>query len=110
RAGSSCAGLGFFNNAAKTAATFDVFFWLQVTNFDVSLFCSAPNSADHIDIDILVRHTHAALLKTYAVGQDNSALRRPISSKLLDATGEREAIHSGRLALRRSRSLNDEKA
>jgi hypothetical protein len=40
------AGLGF---ALNTTATFDVFYWLQVTNFDV-LFDSASNGANHFDV------------------------------------------------------------
>jgi hypothetical protein len=46
-----CAGFGIARNAATT---FDVFFWLQVTNFDVSLLHSAPNGADHTHIVIFV--------------------------------------------------------
>ena len=42
----ACDGFGFARN---TATTFDVFFWLQVTNFDVLLH-STPNGADYIDI------------------------------------------------------------
>src|SRR6266404_4445123 len=67
---------GCFHISRNTATTFDVFFWLQVTNFDVSLLRSAPNGADHIDIDIFLLHTctppEARLIKTYALGQDNS--------------------------------------
>src|SRR5262249_41289830 len=33
----------------KTTAPFDVFYWLQVTNFDV-LFDSAPKGANHFDV------------------------------------------------------------
>src|SRR6266498_3886069 len=71
---------GCFHNTRSPAPTFDVFFWLQVTNFDVPLLCSAPNGADHIDIDIFVFHTctppDARLIKTYALGQDNSVSLR----------------------------------
>ena len=45
-ASAACDGFGF---ARKTAAPFDVFYWLQVTNFDV-LFDSAPKGADHFDV------------------------------------------------------------
>src|SRR5215471_17447354 len=68
---------GCSHGARNTAATFDVFFWLQVTNLCVSLLCSAPNGADHFDIDIFVLHTCAppaqrtpGLFITYALGQD----------------------------------------
>jgi hypothetical protein len=43
----ACDGFGFARNAATT--TFDVFYWLQVTNFD-GLLNSAPNGPDYIDI------------------------------------------------------------
>jgi hypothetical protein len=42
----ACDGFGFPRN---TATTFDVFYWLQVTNFDV-LLNSAPNGPDYINI------------------------------------------------------------
>jgi hypothetical protein len=45
-ASAACAGFGFARN---TAATFDVFYWLQITNFD-GLLSSAPNGPDYIDI------------------------------------------------------------
>src|SRR5207249_12074196 len=37
----ACGGCGFGRNAAATPL--HLFFWLQVTNFDVSLFYWAPN-------------------------------------------------------------------
>ena len=43
---SAGAGFGF---ALNTATTFDVFYWLQVTNFDV-LFDSTPNRANHFHV------------------------------------------------------------
>jgi hypothetical protein len=43
----TCAGAGFIRN---TATTFDVFYRLQVTKFDVPLLQSAPNRLDYIDI------------------------------------------------------------
>ena len=48
----ACDGFGFARN---TATTFDVFYWLQVTNFDV-LLDSAPNGPDYIDIWGLCLH------------------------------------------------------
>ena len=48
----ACDGFGFARN---TATTFDVFYWLQVTNFDV-LVNSAPNGLDYIDILGLCLH------------------------------------------------------
>jgi hypothetical protein len=50
------AGFGFALNAA---ATFDVFYWLQITNFD-ALFDSAPNGANHFDVwDLCIRTLNA---------------------------------------------------
>jgi hypothetical protein len=49
----ACDGFGFARN---TATTFDVFYWLQVTNFDVRLLNSAPNGPDYIDIVGLCLH------------------------------------------------------
>jgi hypothetical protein len=49
----ACDGFGFARN---TATTFDVFYWLQVTNFDVPLLNSAPNGPDYIDIVGLCLH------------------------------------------------------
>jgi hypothetical protein len=49
----ACDGFGFARN---TTTTFDVFYWLQVTNFDVRLLNSAPNGPDYIDIVGLCLH------------------------------------------------------
>jgi hypothetical protein len=48
----ACDGFGFARN---TATTFDVFYWLQVPNFDV-LLNSAPSGPDYIDIVGLCLH------------------------------------------------------
>jgi hypothetical protein len=55
-ASAACAGFGF---AVNTATTFDVFYWLQVMNFDV-LFDSAPNGANHFDVQDFGIHTKIA--------------------------------------------------
>ena len=55
----ACDGFGFARN---TATTFDVFYWLQVTNFDVRLLNSAPNGPD--DIDIVGLCLHAQLIRS----------------------------------------------
>ncbi len=60
----ACAARDAFRFARNTATTFDVFFWLQVTNFDVSLLRSTPNGADHIDIDIFVLCLHGQLFRS----------------------------------------------
>jgi hypothetical protein len=44
----TCAASGGFGFARDTAATFDVFYWLQVTNF--SFLKSAPNGLNYIDV------------------------------------------------------------
>jgi hypothetical protein len=46
-ASAACDGFGF---ARKTAAPFDVFYWLQVTNFDVLSDSGTPSGADHFDV------------------------------------------------------------
>jgi hypothetical protein len=45
----ACGGFGF---ARITSATFDVFYWLQVTNYGVRyvLFDSAPSGSNYIDV------------------------------------------------------------
>jgi hypothetical protein len=53
----ACDGFGF---ARTTATTFDVFYWLEVTNFNV-LLNSAPNGPDHIDIFRLCLHALSPL-------------------------------------------------
>ena len=48
-ASAACGGFGF---APNTAAAFDVFYWLQVTNYGVLyvLFNSAPSGSNYIDV------------------------------------------------------------
>ena len=58
------AGFGFTCNSA---ATFDVFYWLQVTNIDVPILHSAPNGANYIDIFALWIHRHS-FVATFALG------------------------------------------
>ena len=57
-ASAACDGFGFARN---TAATFDVFYWIQVTNFDV-LFDSAPSRSNYIDVWDLCIHAQNGLL------------------------------------------------
>jgi len=58
-ASAACGGFGFARN---TAATFDVFYWLQVTNYGVPyvLFDSAPSGSNYIDIWDLCFHAQTA--------------------------------------------------
>src|SRR5206468_11818384 len=61
----ACDGFGFSRN---TATTFDVFYWLQVTNFDV-LLNSAPSGLDYIDILGLCLHAPPNyFVATFALG------------------------------------------
>ena len=60
----ACAACHGFGIARNTATTFDVFFWLQLTNFDVSLLQSTPNGPDHIDVDIFVWWLHDLLFRS----------------------------------------------
>ena len=57
------AAFGKFGFALKTAATFDVFYWLQVTNYGVRyvLFDSPPSGSNHIDIWDLCLHFSSGL-------------------------------------------------
>ena len=53
----ACGGGGFVRDATAIT-TFDVFYWLQVTNFDV-LLNSAPSGPDYIDIVVLCLHAQS---------------------------------------------------
>src|SRR5262249_17164511 len=53
--------------ARNTASTFDVFYRLQVTNFDVPLLQSAPNRPDYIDTLALWLHGQL-FLGAFALG------------------------------------------
>jgi hypothetical protein len=57
----ACDGFGIARN---TATTFDVFSWLQVTNFDVSLPQAVPSGPDYIDIVIFVLRLHGQLFRS----------------------------------------------
>ena len=56
------AARGGFGPARNTAATFDVFYWLQVTNYGVLcvLFDSAPSGSNYIDVWDLFLHLQMA--------------------------------------------------
>jgi hypothetical protein len=59
----ACDGFGFARN---TATTFDVFYWLQVTNFNV-LLNSAPNGPDYIDIWGLCLHVSFCFISRVSI-------------------------------------------
>ena len=52
------AACGGFGRARNTAATFDAFYWLQVTNYGLLyvLFDSAPSGSNYIDVWDLCLH------------------------------------------------------
>jgi len=56
------AAFGGFEFTLKTAATFDVFYWLQVTNYGVLyvLFDAAPSGSNYIDVWDLCLHAQTA--------------------------------------------------
>jgi hypothetical protein len=60
----ACGGFGFARN---TAATFDVFYWLQVTNYGVLyiLFDSAPSGSNYTDVWDLCLHAQTRLLNYF---------------------------------------------
>jgi hypothetical protein len=61
----ACEGFGFARN---TATTLDVFYWLQVTNFDVLvLLNSAPNGPDYIDIWGLCLHVSFCFISRVSI-------------------------------------------
>jgi hypothetical protein len=80
----SCAPCDGFGIARNTATTFDVFFWLQVTNFDVSLLHSAPNGANHTHIVIFVLCLHGPnyFAATFALGCPTNPINASIFSAL----------------------------
>jgi len=63
-AGGASAAFGGFGFALKTAATFDVFYWLEVTNYGVLYvpFDSTPSGSNYIDVWDLCLHAQTASL------------------------------------------------
>jgi len=61
-AGGASATFGGFGFALKTAATFYVFYWPQVTNYGVLyvLFDSAPSGSNYVDVWDLCLHAQIA--------------------------------------------------
>jgi hypothetical protein len=76
---------GGFGFALKTATTFDVFYWLQVTNYGVLdvLFDSAPSGSNYIDVwDLCLHAQTAATIISSQPFSDES--RREQAEKLFD--------------------------
>lgn len=67
-ASAACGGFGFARN---TAATFDVFYWRQVTNFD-GFFDPAPNGLDYMDVWDLCLHAQTASPNYFVDAEENS--------------------------------------
>jgi hypothetical protein len=63
-ASASCGGFGFARN---TATTFDVLYWLQVTNFDVLLNSAPPNGLDYIDVWGLCLHVSFCFISRVSI-------------------------------------------
>ncbi len=61
-ASAACGGFGFARN---TAATFDVFYWLQVTNYGVLyvLFDSAPSGSMFVRVRDVMRTNRSPLFE-----------------------------------------------
>jgi ATP-dependent Clp protease ATP-binding subunit ClpB len=81
----ACLPCGGFGIARNTATTFDVFFWLQVTNFDVSLLHSAPDGPYHTHIVIFVLCLHGPnyFVATFALECPTD----PINASIFGALG-----------------------
>jgi hypothetical protein len=60
----ACDGFGFARN---TATTFDVLYWLQVTNFDVLLNSAPPNGLDYIDVWGLCLHVSFCFISRVSI-------------------------------------------
>ena len=76
---------GGFGFALNTAATFDVFCWLQVTNYGVLyvLFDSAPSGSNYIDVWDLCLHaqTASSIISSQCFSDES---RREQAEKLFD--------------------------
>ena len=86
-ASAACGGFGF---ALKTAATFDVFYWLQVTNYGVLyvFFDSAPSGSNYIDVWDLCLHAQTAspIISSQRFSDES---RREQAEKLFDRVHKR---------------------
>ena len=87
----ACDGFGFARN---TTATFDVFYWLQVTNYGVLyvLFDSPPSGSNHIDVWDLCLHVQMASPNYFVATVLATSPRREQAEKLFDS------VHAPRVA------------
>jgi hypothetical protein len=79
----ACGGFGF----ARNTATFDVFYWLQVTNYGVLyvLFDSPPSGSNHIDVWDLCLHVQMASPNYFVATVLATSPRREQAEKLFDS-------------------------
>jgi hypothetical protein len=91
-------GFGF---ALKTAATFDVFYWLQVTNYGVLyvLFDSAPSGSNYIDVWDLCLHAQTAstIISSQRISDE---FRRKQAEKLFDRVRKSYTHNQSPIAIR----------
>jgi hypothetical protein len=68
-------GFGFARNTTTAATTFDVFCWLEVTNFDVPLFDPSPNGLDYIDVwDFWIHAKNALAIISFALDSNGRTI------------------------------------
>jgi len=95
------AAFGGFGFALKTAATFDVFYWLQVTNYGVLyvLFDSAPSGSNYIDVWDLCLHaqTASAIISSQCFSDES---RREQAEKLFDRVRKSCTDNQSSIAIR----------
>jgi hypothetical protein len=98
--GASAAFCGFEFDL-KTAATFDVFYWLQVTNYGVLYvpFDSAPSRSNYTDVwDLCLHAQTASLIISSQRFSDES--RREQAEKLFDRVRKSCAHNQSPIAIR----------
>jgi len=91
----ACSGFGF---ACNTTATFDVFYWLQVTNYGLLyvFFDSAPSGSNDIDVwDLCLHAQTASPIISWQRFSDES--RREQAEKLFDRV--RDLVRTNRSLL-----------
>jgi hypothetical protein len=95
------AAFGVFGFALKTAATFDVSYWLQVTNYGVLyvLFDSAPSGSNYIDVWDLCLHAQTAspIISSQRFSGES---RREQAEKLFDCVRKSCAHNQSPIAIR----------
>ena len=97
---------GGFGFALNTAATFDIFYWLQVTNYGVLyvLFDSAPSGSNYIDVWDLCLHAQTAstIISSQRISDES---RREQAEKLFDRVRKSCTHNQSPIAIVRSRPM-----